>query len=75
MKSLLVVNGRLAWPPVLATVFLATSAITVDFVWRTVSVSIEVLAISFVLIASAGLIVIFVLSNSIRKRRRLRTAQ
>lgn len=69
MKNLLIFDGRLAWPPVLSFVFLSIIIVAFDLVWRTVTVSIEALAICLALITAVGLSLIFVLSRLMLWRR------
>jgi hypothetical protein len=70
MKSVLVVNGRLAWPAVATYVFLAASIIVFDMAWRVLTVSIEALALSAALVVIVGVGLIIVLARSSGRRRR-----
>lgn len=59
MKNFLLARGRLAWPPVIAAVFLAIVTLALDLAWRVISIRFESLAICGALVAVVGLGAIF----------------
>jgi len=69
MKSMFVVDGRLAWPAVSAFVFLCASVVLFDLCWRLVTMSFEALTIAGVLFVVAGLVLIAVLARARGTRR------
>ena len=69
MKDMLIIDGRLAWPPLLAFVFLCASAVVFDLLWRTLTVSFEALALGTGLAVLLGLALIAMFARTLRRRR------
>ena len=58
MKDAFFINGRFAWPPVVAIAFVAVIVVATDAVWRTVSMPFETLMILSVVFTAVGLVLI-----------------
>jgi len=58
MKNPLIIDSRLAWPPVVLLVFVCLTVVGFDFVWRTMVISGEALLLCavFVLLVGCALI-------------------
>ena len=69
MKNWLIVDGRLAWPAVVAFVYLSASLVVFDLLWRILTVSFETLALGAGLTVLLGMAVIAVLDRALRRRR------
>lgn len=70
MKNLFFIKGRLTWPPVILVVFLAATDVTLDVIWRAVSVpftSLMILGGTFVV---AGLCLILILARLLNAKMR-----
>ena len=61
MRNVLFTNGRLAWPPVILVMYVAATDLTLDVIWRTVSLPFESLLIWGGLIFVAGLSLLLLL--------------
>lgn len=57
------IDGRFAWPVVVAVVFSTVALLAVDFAWRTVQVPVSLLAIAGAGILLAGNIAIFIVGR------------
>ena len=66
MKEKLLINGRLAWPPVLLAIFISLTIVAFDLIWRMFTVSAEALSLGLaaVLLVGCGAIVIVARMNS-----------
>ncbi len=69
MKRLLWIDGRLPWPLVVSVVFLSSSLVVVDFVWRVVVLPIEKLLLYAVLVDGAVTVLLIGSCAVIRRRR------
>lgn len=59
MRDKFILEGQLAWPPVLLAAFICLTIVTFDLIWRTFTISAEALLLSFaaVLLIGCGAIV------------------
>ena len=69
MKDMLIIDGRLAWPPLLAFILLCAGGVVFDLLWRTLTVSFEALVLGAGLAVLLGMALLAVLGRALRRRR------
>ena len=69
MIKRLVVEGRLAWPPVIAIILMAFTVLFVDFIWRVSTISGEATVMMAVLFFVSEVGLVLGASYLIRRRR------
>ncbi len=60
------IDGRFAWPAVLAVLFSTLTVVAIDFAWRTVQAPVSLVAVAGGAIFLAGNVAIFILGARAR---------